>query len=135
MSLSIRTEAAVLNEKGVDPELAMTALLRGIELYKEVAEGKVLSEIIDIYDNRAKQKTITVNEEKINSVLGISIPLKKASEILTSLGFATTLKNNLLSAKVPSWRLKDVSIPEDLIEEIARIYGYDKLSSRLPPLT
>src|SRR3990167_5939988 len=67
MNLGIRTEAAVLNEKGVDPTLMIPAILRGIELYKEIANGKLLSDIIDIYPNKPKAKTVTVLKEKIDA--------------------------------------------------------------------
>lgn len=135
MSLSIRTEAAVLNEKGVDPELAMTALNYGIELFKKVADGIIASSIIDIYPKTVKTKTITVSKEKIDSVLGISIPLQIDVQILASLGFITIIKNNTITVKIPSWRANDVQIEEDIIEEIARIYGYSKLSITLPPVS
>lgn len=159
MGLAIRSEAAVLNEKGVDPELAWDALLRGIELYKEVADGKVASKIIDIYPNKVKPKTVIVTQEKVNKLIGINIPLKKALSFLAKLGFEgkiegdrleikqglasnlrleikQSLDSNLrLEVKIPSWRANDVEIPEDIVEEIARVYGYHKLPSTLPPTT
>lgn len=135
MRLGIRTEAAVLNEKGVDPELAMEALLAGIELYKEVANGKLMSDIVDIYSNKPTTKKITVSSEKINSVIGINIPIETSLEILEKLGFKTEIQGKNLSVKVPSWRNNDVNIEEDIIEEIARVYGYYKLPDVLPPLT
>lgn len=134
MSLNIRSEAAVLNEKGVDPELAMNAMLRGIELFQKIANGKLLSDIIDIYPNKPLVKKIAVGEEKINSIIGIKIPLKTSENILKKLGFGVVLKKKELAITVPSWRNKDMEIPEDIVEEIARIYGYHKLPSILPPL-
>lgn len=134
MSLALRSEAAQLNEKEIDPELAMDALLYGIELYKEIAEAEIISEIIDIYPNKPKQKTITVSEQKINTVIGQHIPLERAEKILTSLGFIVTIKGDILKATVPSFRLHDIDREEDLIEEIARVYGYHNLPSVLPPL-
>lgn len=135
MRHEIRSEAAVINEKGVDPELAKTALIRGIELYEQVANGKVISEILDIYPNKPKKKSITVLKEKIDKFIGIDVPLKESAEILQKLSFKTNIKGNLLMAEVPFSRLSDVSIEEDLIEEIARIYGYQRLPSILPPLS
>ncbi|RJQ37004.1 phenylalanine--tRNA ligase subunit beta [Candidatus Microgenomates bacterium] len=135
MGLAIRTEAAVLNEKGVDPELAMTALLRGIELFKETADGKLLSDIIDIYPNKPKTKHIKISQDKINDVIGVKIPIKKSGEILKKLGFETNIEPKNLLVTVPSWRNNDMEIEEDIVEEIARVYGYYKLPSLLPPLT
>lgn len=132
MNLGIRSEAAILNEKGVDPELAMLAILHGVELLKKIADGKIISEVLDIYPNKPEPKTVTVTQEKINSVIGIDIPIKTAAKILEDLGFEVNVKEDELSAKVPSWRLKDISISEDLIEEITRVYGYHKLPNVLP---
>lgn len=134
MSLAIHSEAAQLNEKGVDPELAMDALLYGIKLYEEIADGKVISEIIDIYPKKPRVKKISVSEEKINTVIGVTIPLATSEKILRSLGFEVTVAKDVLTATVPSWRASEMEIPEDLIEEIARVYGYHNLPSILPPV-
>lgn len=135
MSLAIRSEAVQMNEKGIDPELAMDALLYGIKLYEEIADGKVVSDIIDIYPQKPQEKTISVSEETINKVIGVKIPLKKSAEILEDLGFKTEVSGNIIKATVPSFRLRDMNIEEDLIEEIARVYGYHNLPSVLPPVT
>jgi len=135
MNTGIRTEAAVLNEKGIDPELTHDAFLYGISLFKELADGKIVSEIIDIYPEKIKAKKVSVTEDKINSVIGISIPLEKSVKILNTLGFKTDLIGKKITATVPSFRASDISIEEDLIEEIARVYGYHNLPSILPPVT
>jgi phenylalanyl-tRNA synthetase beta chain len=135
MSLGIRSEAVQMNEKGIDPELAMDALLYGISLYEKHADGKVVSEIIDIYPNKPKDKTIHVSKDKIDTVVGIDIPLEKSKIILENLGFPTTVQNNEISVKVPSFRSFEVEQAEDIIEEIARVYGYHNLPSVLPPVT
>ncbi|HBB76714.1 MAG: Phenylalanine-tRNA ligase beta subunit [Candidatus Levybacteria bacterium GW2011_GWC1_40_19] len=134
MELGIRSEAAVLNEKGVDPELAMPALLRGIELYKGAADGKVSSSVLDIYPNPPKKHEIKVSLEKISRVIGEAIPEDKCRRILRKLDFEVTDRTDKLLVKVPSFRLLDVKIEEDIIEEIARVYGYQRLPSILPPL-
>ncbi|MBU2632438.1 hypothetical protein KKG52_01865, partial [Patescibacteria group bacterium] len=134
MSLGIRSEAAILNEKGVDPELAMATLTRGIELYSQIANGKVISEIYDDYPNKPKVQTITVTKEKIDKIIGVEISLKQVESILISLGFKTKLLANKIEAIVPSFRANDISLQEDIIEEIARVFGYHNLPSILPPL-
>src|ERR1035437_2892508 len=87
MALGIRTEAAVINEKNLDAELAYDALLYGIEMFKKIAGGKIISDIIDIYPNKVKERSIEVTLEKINQVIGINIDPGKALEALSSLGF------------------------------------------------
>lgn len=150
MHLGIRTDAAVINEKGIDPEQAMDALLYGISLFKELADAKIVSEVVDIYPNKVKSKTVSVTEEQINKVIGVKIPLQKSADILESLGFETKIitRNpvgvqnieplqikNALQVTPPSFRAKDIEIPEDIIEEIARVYGYHNIPNKLPAAT
>lgn len=133
MTLGIRTVAATLNEKGVDPETAMIALKRGIQLFKQLTGAHVASKIFDLYPKPYKPKVVTVPLQLIKDRLGIDIPTKTIINILDSLGFDCRLKieNSKISVTVPSWRAKDISIPEDLIEEVARIYGYHRLPSQI----
>lgn len=135
MSLAIRSEAVQLNEKGVDPELAMDALLYGIQLYGEIAEGKLIADIIDLYPNKPKSRSITVSQKKIHTVIGVPVSIKQSKEILSSLGFSVTTTDQTLTVHVPSYRLGEIHIEEDVIEEIARVYGYHNLPSLLPPVS
>lgn len=132
MRLGIRTEAAQLNEKGVDPDLALTALHYGIKLYQEIADGKIISEIIDLYPKKEEKKSVTVNLSQIQSLIGISISRPEAVGILEKLGFITRTKGDEIQAIIPTFRRGDINIAEDLIEEIARVYGYQNLPSLLP---
>jgi len=135
MTLGIRTVAATYNEKGVNPELAKTALLRGIQLLQENSHAKIASQLIDIYPNPYKLKTITITLQLIKQYLGIPLQLIKVINILQSLDFGIININkqkSIIKVSVPSWRAKDITIPQDLIEEIARIYGYHNLPSILP---
>lgn len=133
MALGIRTEAAQLNEKGVDRQHMYDAFLRAIELYRTLAKGKIVSDLIDIYPNQQPQKDVEVNIQKISAIIGVPVPVEKSIETLEKLGFKTKKKSDSLHVTVPSWRYDDVSIQEDIIEEIARTYGYHNLESILPP--
>ncbi|MBI2641294.1 hypothetical protein HYW87_01710, partial [Candidatus Roizmanbacteria bacterium] len=87
MTHGIRTLAASYNEKSPDPELSLTALLRGVELLKENASPKSMSKIIDIYSNPVKPKEIIVSVQFINSRIGVELKKKEITEILKKLGF------------------------------------------------
>ena len=133
MEQGIRTEAVILNEKGINPEYAIDALARGIELFQTLANGEIISDIIDKYPNKPRETVIKLSEEKITKVAGIAIPLQKSITILTSLGFGVKEENKTLIVTVPPRKSgEDMQIPEDIIEEIARIYGYDNIPNTLP---
>ncbi|MCL4353701.1 phenylalanine--tRNA ligase subunit beta [Patescibacteria group bacterium] len=135
MGLGLRTEAAIINEKGVDPELAKDALLRGIELFLKNANGRIISPILDIYPSKKKKHKLSIPEKTINKIIGIKIPLKLSHEFLGRLGFNPVIKGPSIEVTVPSFRSNDVENKEDLVEEIARVYGYHLLPSAIPPLT
>jgi len=133
--LGFRTEAASRFEKGMDPEGVITTMERATLLFKEWCNGTIGSDLIDIYANPQKEKTVSVSKEKIDSLVGIDIPITESEKILKNLGFETNIEKDTLSCVVPHWRYNDISIQEDLIEEIARIYGYHNLPNVLPPIT
>lgn len=132
MNLGIRTEAAVINEKGIDPELMEDAFNRGVELYQKIAKGKVISKVLDIYPNKSKTNNIKVSIEKMNKIIGVEVPVTKSMDILEKLGFKVKNSGNILEIIVPTIRSNEVLIEEDIIEEIARVYGYHKLPSIIP---
>ncbi len=134
MRLGIRTEAAQLNEKGIDPELAMDALLFGVSVLKETADAKVLSPFIDIYPSPVKKREVSVSFEKIKQVMGVDVDIKDALTILEKLGFSIKEKKEEITVGIPSFRQSDISIPEDIVEEVARTYGYHNIPPRLPSL-
>ena len=135
MGLAIRTDAATLNEKGIDPCLAIDALKRGVELYCKLTGGKLVSGYIDIFPNKPKAKKVSVSFDKINRILGITISPKTATEMLNRLGFQAKINRREVEAEIPTQRLNDIEIEEDLIEEIARVYGYHNLPSELQQST
>ena len=131
-SLAFRTEAASRFEKGVDLEGIPGALSRAVYLAKSNAGAKIASELIDIYKAKTKSPAINLNPKKLNNYLGEAIHPNLAVKILSLLGFEAKLQNETIDAAPPSWRLDDVADDVDLIEEIARIYGYQNLKSEIP---
>ena len=133
MTLGIRTMAATLNEKWVDPELAIVALKRGVKLLQDLTGATIASNIIDIYPNPVKPKSIQAKHQLIQDRLGTDISTKKVSSILETLGFDNHYLESTgqYSITVPSYRQKDINIPEDIVEEVARIYGYHRLPSTI----
>lgn len=134
MTHGIRTMAASINEKYPDINLVKTALFRGIELFEKYAKAKVASKIFDIYPNPVQDKKIEISYEYLTERIGVTIPVNKIKDILLNLGFKIYEKNNKLEITDPSFRFHDVSQPEDIVEEIARIYGYHNIPSQLPPM-
>ena len=131
-SLAFRTEAASRFEKGVDLDGIPNALSHAVYLAKTNANAKIASELIDIYKNKPKTPTITLNIKKLNNYLGEEIHPNLALKILSLLGFEAKLQNESILATPASWRIDDVKDDVDLIEEIARIYGYQNLKSEIP---
>ena len=135
MGLAIRSQAAILNEKFVDPELGMDAILRGMKLYEKLAQAKIASKIVDIYPSQPKARHISLSQKLLDTYMGLTVKPEKVKRILTSLGCKvdrTSRKDETVyEVTPPSWRSHDLKIPEDLIEEIARIWGYHNLPSIL----
>ena len=135
MKLAHRTQAAALFEKNLDAEGIEFATRRGIDLLEELTGGKPEKQILDIYPNPYKEKTITVEKSFIDKRLGIEVSLEEIVSSLESLGFGveSSIINHQSSIiiTVPSFRANDVNIPEDIVEEVARIYGYHNIPSVL----
>lgn len=131
MALSQRTEAASIFEKGIDEEVVGPAMLRAIQMFINLADGKPEKDILDIYPSPYKKKTIILSLASISEKIGIELSNHEISKILTDLGFDTNIHKGLLTVTVFSTRSKDINIPEDVIEEIARIYGYHNLPSKI----
>ena len=131
MKLSHRTDAGSLFEKGIDSELVLPVLLLGIELLQEIAGGKIASPVTDIYPKPYKPRTVTCSRKKLDTYLGNTLETKHIKDILESLGLIPTITPKTITVLVPSYR-RDIEIDVDIIEEIARIYGYHNIQNRLP---
>ncbi|MEO5673723.1 MAG: phenylalanine--tRNA ligase subunit beta [Chitinophagales bacterium] len=123
----LRTDAATRFEKGTDPENTLYALKRAALLITEFCGGKISSEITDIYPEPVKESTISLSWEKLNRVAGIKIPSSDVRNILKALEFNIISDDEeQITVTAPSFKT-DVTMAEDVIEEILRIYGFDKI--------
>ncbi|MBC7255316.1 MAG: phenylalanine--tRNA ligase subunit beta [Chloroflexi bacterium] len=132
-ALRIPSEAAQRFGRGVDPELTLVALRRACELMRTLAGGTVAKGFADNYPRKAPKKVISFRVSEVKRLLGISLSAEEVKALLSRLDFvceAMPGDETTLRVQVPSYRL-DVSIPADLVEEIARLYGYDRLPSTL----
>ena len=131
MALAHRTEAASLFEKGIDSELVLPAIIQGIDLMKELTGGNVASKLYDLYERPFKPYTVSVKRQKADDYIGKRLSDKEIKDILTSLGFTINVSQEAISVAVPSFR-RDVAIDVDIIEELARLYGYHNIVPTLP---
>lgn len=128
--LGLSTEASYRFERGTDIENLITALDRAAYLIQEVAGGDIYG-LIDVYPTEMPKKEIPFSPQKIRNFIGISIKDEEILEILNLLDIETRKDKEKYLAKVPTHR-QDLSIEEDIAEEVSRIYGYDKVPAELP---
>ncbi|MGH9745249.1 MAG: phenylalanine--tRNA ligase subunit beta [Candidatus Acidiferrales bacterium] len=141
-ALGLRTEASYRFERGADPEMAELASRRTAELIQQVAGGEILSGVVDVYPRPEQPVKMKFTRKELLRVMGADIPDRDIEEILGALGFhPVRVDGNRGSSgslvaewecQQPSWR-RDVTRGIDLVEEVARHYGYDKFPPRLPP--
>ena len=130
--LNLKTDASLRFEHGIDPNLTESAISRAACLIQKIAKGKVASGLVDFYPKKVLPKKIKLDLDYVRSLLGIKIPEKEIKSILGRLGLKIkNWKLKIIEIEVPTRRL-DISIPEDLIEEIGRIYGYQKIQADFP---
>jgi phenylalanyl-tRNA synthetase beta chain len=130
--INLKTDASWRFENSIDPNLTEFAVDRTASLIKKIAGGKVAQGLIDLYPKKLLPKKIKLDLEYLESLLGIKIPVREIKDSLKKLGFQISgVQPRKITVKVPTRRL-DVSIPEDLIEEIGRIYSYQKIPSTFP---
>ncbi|HXD16654.1 MAG TPA: phenylalanine--tRNA ligase subunit beta [Vicinamibacterales bacterium] len=133
--LMLKTEASMRFERGLDPRLPVTAMERACALLETTGAGRARGTIVDRYPARVEPRSVRLRRAKIAGLLGAEVPDADVRRILESLGF--TLRDGTdggWDVNVPTRRV-DVTREVDVIEEIARHYGFDRLPSTFPPLT
>ena len=127
-ALGMHTEASHRFERGADPEGVIPAINRAAQLIAEIAGGEICSGIVDVYLGGREAINIKLRPERVNFVLGTEIGEDEMRDILTRLGFTVS---DTFEVTVPTFR-PDVSQEIDLVEEIARVYGFDNIPTTLP---
>lgn len=133
-ALNLRTDASVRFEKSLDPQLPTIAWQRAWQLIKQIIpEAELAGEPIDIFPEVPTEKRVSLDFSWLKNKLGYDISRKEVVNILERLGFQVVVDKNIFDILIPSWRaVKDVSLPEDILEEVARIVGYNKIISSAP---
>ena len=137
--LALKTEASMRFERGADPWLPVMAMERACALLDAIGAGPARGTVVDRYPARVEPRTLRLRRAKIGGLLGVPVPDADVKRILESLGF--TLRPSTSPGDPESWQVTvptrrvDVMREVDLIEEVARHYGFDRLPSTFPPLT
>jgi len=134
----LNSEASLRFEKGLSRELPLVALKQATRLFQELANGKVAKGVVDVYPGKVKPKGILVSTEKVKRLAGLEVGIDEIVRVLTSLGFecsqnviASEAKQSpQISVTAPYWR-SDISCAADLVEEVVRIIGYDKIPTTM----
>jgi phenylalanyl-tRNA synthetase beta chain len=131
--LGLQTEASHRFERNIDPEGVLAAQERCVALICEIAGGTATEDPLDVYPNPLESRTVNLRPVRVEAVTSLRVDEGEMKRILSGLGFIERpVDAALLTYAVPSWR-HDVTIEEDLVEEIARHAGYDKIKTALPP--
>ncbi|WP_408955836.1 phenylalanine--tRNA ligase subunit beta [Natroniella sp. ANB-PHB2] len=128
--LGIHSDASHRFERGVDINLAVFALERATELITQISGGQVVNGVIDVYPEEVKKEVLPLNLERVRKLLGVELRSEEVKNLLEKLNFIVKGKEEL-NVKVPTYRV-DINQEVDLIEEIARSYGYDQIEPTKP---
>jgi phenylalanyl-tRNA synthetase beta chain len=130
-ALGLRTDAAYRFERGADIQTLVLASARTAALIAELAGGTIARGLVDAYPRKRKSQPIRLRMSRVKRVLGVAPPLAQTRKILAGLGLTVTARGADLAVTVPSFR-RDLSMEDDLVEEIIRVWGYDRIPSTLP---
>lgn len=129
--LSLRSDASSIFERGVNAGGTIAALERSASLILELAGGEIASKLYDLKKEGFQPWPLSLRTDRLNQILGITIPEKHVVDILDSLNLSPKALNGIIHCEIPTHR-NDLKIEEDLIEEVARMYGYNDFPKTLP---
>ena len=130
--LTLRTEASGRFEKGLSPELCLEGQALAAQLMVELCGARVVGGTIDVGGPGPEAAVLRLREARVGALLGVDIPRDEQARILERLGFEVAEADDGLDVTVPHWRRLDVTREADLVEEVGRIWGYEKLPTTLP---
>jgi phenylalanyl-tRNA synthetase beta chain len=130
--LNLRTEASGRFEKGIAPEQALDGQAVATRLMLELTGARLVDGTVDVGGPGPELPTLRLRDEKVTRLLGTDVPVAEQAELLERIGFATAPADGGLDVTVPYWRRNDVTREVDVIEEVARLWGLEKLPSTLP---
>lgn len=127
--LTLSSDSSYRFERGIDPTLPLRASLRAAQLIVQTAGGELLAGVVQAGAENFAPRTIRLRLDRLNLLLGMNVPAADALDALTRLQLRPLMKDNQIEVTVPSWRA-DLNIEADLIEEVARVIGYDRIPVR-----
>jgi phenylalanyl-tRNA synthetase beta chain len=130
--LNLRTEASARFEKGIAPEQGLDGQAVATRLMLELTGARLADGTVDVGGPRPELPTLPLRASKVAGLLGADVPVDEQAELLRRIGFVTSPAEHGLDVTVPYWRRNDVTREVDLIEEVARLWGLEKLPSTLP---
>jgi phenylalanyl-tRNA synthetase beta chain len=130
-ALNLKSEASNIFEKGINAGGTIEALKRTVDLILKFAGGEIASNLYDIKNQNFKPWKLSLRKDRQDKILGIEIPVKKILTMLESLNLSPKFAKNIIATTIPTYR-NDLRIEEDLIEEVARIYGYNNFPKTIP---